>query len=1681
MPSRIVFISVITFFCVFKLFAQQGIHGPKVVTSANTIVNEYTSITAYVPAGSTTLPVAASSLNANNRFAGPLVPGDLIMIYQVQGAIIKDIWSAPNPDTTWGKIVTSGDYYSTGRYEFHQVSAVPNSTSIVINCATTYDYIPNGATARKPMVIRVPRYTTLTINSAGVLTCDDWAGTLGGVLAVEVQGNTVINAGGLIDLNGKGFRGGSLVGDNNTQFGSNTNASTNSFLGAEKGEGVAGYQAEYDAFGGRYCRAPGANGGGGGCAHNGGGGGGANAPNSSSNSAYWSGNGIPDQTTPGWTTAWNLEAPMNTMSLRTSLNSAGGGRGGYSFSSANLNALTVGPSNASWGGDYRNSVATGLGGRPLDYSTGRLFFGGGGGAGDQNNLGGGVGGDGGGLCYLMVFGGIAGSGTISANGLNGLNGQGGTGFITGIDGAGGGGAGGAIILNAVTGVANTITVNANGGNGGDQVINLTLSTNEGEGPGGGGSGGYIAISSGTPIRNSNGGLNGTTNSAGLTEFIPNGATKGCPGTNNATITNFTINVSNITICVNNSVTLTATLGGSPPANTTIYWYAAAVGGNPIFTGPSYTTPALTLSTTYWVATCPGWWRVPLIVTVSTAPTVTASASLSSICIGSSTTLTGAGAITYTWNPGNLVGASVVVSPAVTTTYTVTGTVVLGCTNTATITITVNPIPTVTAAASLSPICNGGSSTLTGVGATSYVWNPGNIPGSPIVISPTATTTYTVTGTSLGCSNTAQVTVVVNAGPTVTAIAAPSAICAGGSSILTVGGAATYVWNPGNIIGASITVSPLTTTTYTVTGTASNGCINTQQVTVTVNPLPVVTATATSPIICLGASTVLTGGGAATYVWNPGNIIGASVTVSPIATTTYTVTGTASNGCVNTQQVTVTVNPLPVVTATASSISICFGGSVSLTGGGAATYVWNPGNISGSPILVSPTATTTYTVTGTDAFGCTSTSQVIVVVNSLPLPTAIATPLSICIGQSVSLVATGGVTYTWNGGNLINATGVSQTDFPNTTSTYSVNVTDINGCTATAQVTVNVNPLPIVNAGIDQTICSGNAATIVASGGGTYLWNGGSLVNVPGASQTVLPTNTTTYIVNVTDVNGCVNSDSVNIFVNPNPTTAAGPDVSICPNSSCQLLATGAVSYLWSPSLGLNFTNIPNPIANPLVTTVYVVTGTNSAGCTFSDTIIVTVSNILSVFAGVDVSICSGDSVLLSTSGGVFYSWTPAISLQTPASSSTNAFPAATTTYTVQVTDSNSCSGIDSVTVFVNPAVFISVSGNASICAGQAATLTANPIGGTAPYNFNWSNNLIGAGPHLVVPITTTTYTVSVTDSLGCTTPSQSILVTVNPLPILVIQSFSNVSCYNGTDGTATVLASGGNPPFTYAWTPVGGNASTASGLSAGSYTVTVTSIDGCIETQSVILTQPTAILLTNVSVNENCINADGSASVAASGGNPGYTYLWSNLSTNDSITNLTSGNYSVTVTDANGCTALANVSVGNSSTVNADAGVSVTIIAGQTTVLNGTGGVNYSWSPPSTLSCTNCQNPIASPTITTTYTVTVSDAFGCFETDTVTVFVDILCGELFIPNAFSPNGDNANDTFYVRGNCIKYMDFQIYNRWGEKVFYSNDQAKGWDGIWRGEPCESATFTYFMSALLLDGSSVKKQGTISLVK
>lgn len=738
----------IFFYLIFShhTFAQPGIHGSKLINSPGIIINEYTALSASVTAGSTIINVNNSTLNANNRFTGGLSAGELIMIYQVQGVDINGYLSGtiglPN-DTSWGKPL---NYFNTGLYEFAEVRSVPNSTSIVIDCGLKNSYSSNSSFFRT-IVVRVPRYTALTIDAGGVLTCDDWNGTFGGVLAVEVQGNTTINTGGLIDVSGRGFRGGSLVGDNMSTFGVNNHSSTDNTFGAEKGEGVTGYQSMYDIYGGRYGRGAAANAGGGGCAHNGGGGGGANA--SSSSLINWKGWGIPDLTGTNYTTAWNLDNAG--IAISNNSNSAGGGRGGYSFSSSNQNAITTAPGSASWGGDNRNKDAAGLGGRALDYSTGRLFYGGGGGAGDQNNGGGGNGGDGGGLVYMLMYGNLSGSGIVQSNGNNGSNSQGGSGFPTGIDGAGGGGAGGVVILNALGIISNSITINTNGGTGGNQVV-FPTTTNETEGPGGGGSGGYIAVSNGTPIRNSNGGNNGTTNTNALTEFLPNGATKGCSGIANATISNFTITASNVSVCVGNSAVLSVSISGTLPAGSSIIWYDAQVAGNVVGTGTSFTTGIITGATTYYVGTCPGTYKIPVLVSAYPQPTITVNSG--TICSGSSFTIAPSGANSYT-----IQGGSAIVSPTANASYTVVGSSSLGClsANSATSNILVNANPTVNAVSSLSLICVGQTASLTASGASTYTWNT-TATTAVIAVSPTINTTYTVIGTDAnGCENMAVIT------------------------------------------------------------------------------------------------------------------------------------------------------------------------------------------------------------------------------------------------------------------------------------------------------------------------------------------------------------------------------------------------------------------------------------------------------------------------------------------------------------------------------------------------------------------------------------------------------------------------------------------------------------------------------------------------------------------------------------------------------------------------------------------------------------------------------------------------------------------------------------------------------------------------------------------------------------
>jgi uncharacterized repeat protein (TIGR01451 family) len=496
-------------FAPFEAQAQQinepnlaGDDGDFTVTGANTVLNNYTVLTADVASGATTIRADADLLNSSNF--GNLAVGDLLLIIQMQDATIN------TSDTiSYGNVTALN---SAGRYEFVTVAAITNGRSRIdintTNCPTA-GLRNSYTTAGKTQIVRVPQFNNLTVNIGASISATSWNGTVGGIVALQVRNSTIIN--GKISVDGDGFRGGVIENETtNTVANVPGYRSTLAAFGAEKGEGIAGFQTNYDGTG-RYGRGAPANGGGGGNAHNAGGGGGANGNNGSA----WTGQGVMSNSVVG-ASAWLLD-PGYIANGNALTNSSGGGRGGYTYSASNQNALTLGVNQPAWGGDQRQERG-GLGGRPVDNDPAtRLFLGGGGGAGDGNNDSNSGGGRGGGLVILLSDS-VSGSGSITANGADALNTR-----NTHIDAPGGGGAGGTVVVGSRS--LSGIAINANGGKGGNQLINA----DESEGPGGGGGGGYIATSGGAVTRTVNGGSSGTTSSLSLTEFVVNGATNGANG------------------------------------------------------------------------------------------------------------------------------------------------------------------------------------------------------------------------------------------------------------------------------------------------------------------------------------------------------------------------------------------------------------------------------------------------------------------------------------------------------------------------------------------------------------------------------------------------------------------------------------------------------------------------------------------------------------------------------------------------------------------------------------------------------------------------------------------------------------------------------------------------------------------------------------------------------------------------------------------------------------------------------------------------------------------------------------------------------------------------------------------------------------------------------------------------
>jgi hypothetical protein len=392
-----------------------------------------------------------------------------------------------------------------------------------------------------------------------------------------------------------------------------------------------------------------------------------------------------------------------------------------------------------------------------------------------------------------------------------------------------------------------------------------------------------------------------------------------------------------------------------------------------------------------------------------------------ICLGQTFTMTPTGAATYTYSSG-----SAVVTPTTNTTYTITGASAAGCLGVQICSVTVNPIPTITLNSGV--ICSGETFTITPSGtALTFTYS-----GGSDMVSPTSSTSYTVSGTNAeGCTSSAITSVTVNPTPVVTVNT--GSLCSGQSFTLVPAGASSYTYS-----GGSDVITPTVNTTYTVTGANSFGCQSNAVTTITVSTTPVISVN--SGGVCTGGSYTIVPTGAVSYTYSGGSDV-----VTPTTTTTYTVYGANADGCQSDAVVTVSVSPTLLFNT--NSGGVCIGNSFTMTPTGAVSYTYSSGSN-----VVTPTVTTTYTITAENAAGCLGTDVCVVTVNAYPTVNAATSATLICDGETATLTASGATSYTWSSGATTATTAVT----PTLTTTYTV-TGESNGCEATSSVTVDVSP------------------------------------------------------------------------------------------------------------------------------------------------------------------------------------------------------------------------------------------------------------------------------------------------------------------------------------------------------------------------------------------------------------------------------------------------------------------------------------------------------------------------------------------------------------------------------------------------------------------------------------------------
>ncbi|MBI3500470.1 MAG: PKD domain-containing protein [Bacteroidetes bacterium] len=923
-------------------------------------------------------------------------------------------------------------------------------------------------------------------------------------------------------------------------------------------------------------------------------------------------------------------------------------------------------------------------------------------------------------------------------------------------------------------------------------------------------------------------------------------------------------------------------------------------------------------------------------------------------------------------------------------YTVTVTDSKGCTTTATVSITQPALLTASVSAA-AVSCFGGSNgtaTVTASGGTisyTYLWNNGQTTSTATGL---IAGNYSVTITDAnGCTTTNTVSITQPAAPLSSTASQTNVSCNGGSNgtatVFVSGGTIsyTYLWNNGQ---TTSTATNLSAGNYSVTITDANGCTTTNIFSITEPTL--LTSTASQINTCSGSSNgsavISPSGGtpAYTYLWSNGQT---TQTATGLPAGNYSATITDANGCTTTTTITITLFPAVSFSASQTNVS-CFGGSngsaadSAFGGTSPFTYLWSSGQTTSA---ITGLTAGNYTATITDANGCTIANTITI---TEPLLLAASTSVtasgcSSCTGTSTAN-ASGGTSpynYLWNptGQTTQTATGLCA-------GTYTYVVSDANGCTASQTVTIT-GQLTLLTNSQTNVSCNGGSngtAAVTATGGlspYTYLWSNGQTTS----SATGLSAGT--YTLTVIDVLGCSNTQTITI-TQPAVLASTAAQTNVCSGASTGIAAVSAsggtapYSYLWS-------TGATTVFITGLSAGSYTVTTTDANGCSSTATVITIIPfpAVLSATSQTNV-LCFGGSNGSATDSA--FGGTPGFTYLWSSGQTTSAIAGLSAgNYIATITDTNGCTKTD--TIFITqPAVLLPNTSqtNVSCFGGSNGTAAVAAAGGTPSYSYLWSN---GATTSQITNLTSQIYSVTITDANGCTT-TDTILIT-QPALLTSTVSQTNVSCNGGSDGTAAANASGGTSPYSYLWSN-GQTTSSATNLSAGNYFVTITDTNGCVTIDSAFITQPPVLSAVTNSAPDTCLQGNGTATVSVSGGTPSYSYLWNNGQTDSTATGLLPGNYSVTITDANGCTFSTTVTVNYTGSAVANAGPDASICFGSSASLNASGGISYTWSPVNGLSNPNISNPTANPTVTTIYIVTVTASNGCAALDTVAVTVNPL-------------------------------------------------------------------------------------------